>query len=248
MSFDYDVVKEKKILSRYATYLDVLKRIGSLRLSRKITINDLGDKKEVKAITQRCYRDMEDDPNMLVLTTIPKITAIEYLCLVSYQYLIYLTLKDFFDKKGKLKLSDRNSALKLLKDMGIIFQGNSKEKKELESVAARQIIFLNICMKNRFDTKNMIRGFYKNEHLFVFSQVMSLFSWELFSNSKLSRFAFFKLLNVLHFYEFEMDKNKMVREGIEEEFYQEEDFHYWDIYFQQMVENMVITKTIEEIL
>ena len=241
MRLYYDDLEEKKILSRYATYLDVLKRMGNLQLSQKITINDLGNKKEVKAITQRCYRDMEDDDSLKISNYIPKITAIEYLCLVSFKYLLLLMIKDFYDKDGKWKISAQSSAIKLLKDMGIKFQGNGKIKKELESIATKQIIFLNICMKNRFDAKNMIRGFHRNEHLFICSQPISMLRWETFYDSGLSRLAFFKLINVLNYYEFEMDKLKIQMQEMNEKI-EHEDLHYWDLYLQEMVENMVITK------
>jgi len=239
----YDDLHERQTLSAYANYLDVLKRMGNFQLSQKITLNDLGKPKEIKAITQRCYRDMENDDSLKISNYIPKITAIEYLCLVSFQYLLYLFRKDNYDKNGNFKTTIHGSAMKLLKDCNIRFQADGEIKKDLEKIASKQIAFLNICMKNRFDAKNMIRGFHRNEHLFIASQTISLVAWEMFNDSELSRLAFFKLLAVLNFYEFEMDKFKRNIQEMDEKI-EHEDYDYWNRHFQDMVENMVITKPI----
>jgi hypothetical protein len=254
MAVSLDESVEKKILSRYANHLNVLKKMGSYQLSKKITINDLGNKKEeVKAITQKCYRDMEDDVYLKVSSRIPKVSAIEYLCLVSFQYLLYLLRKEIYDPSGKRKTNSQNSALKLLNDYGIKFQAKGKIKDELELEAIKQIMFLNICIKNRFDAKNMIRGFHRNELLFITGQSVNAVGFTTFYDSEISRLAFFKLINVLNFYECEMDNFKVMIYQLDKNhkidkdkvLEKRENFGYWEMHFQDMVENMVITKPLE---
>lgn len=226
----FEDLEEKIVHARYSTYLDTLNKMGNYPISQPLTIDDLGDKKEVKAITQRCYRDMATDGL--------KIPAMEYLCWISFQYLCYLTKKDFEEKDRKSENSQHVTIAKTLKDFGIKFEAKGAAKDALEYLAIHLIMFLNNCIKNRLNTKNVIRGFYKNEKLYIGSAMASSV-FDTYVDFRLGRLSFFNLMNALNFYEFEMElfealgakpadgKNKL---------------HYWNNYYRQIVENIVITK------
>lgn len=225
-----DDLNEKTILTRYSTYLEVLKKLGSYPLSKNITIDDLGTKQEVKAITQRCYRDMATDGL--------KIPAIEYLYWVSYQYLSYLTKKEYGEKDRKNENSQHVTICKMLKDFGIKFEGKGAVRDGLEYLAIHLIIFLNNSIKNRFNTKNLIRGFYKNERLYIGSVIASSV-FETYIDFRLGRLSFFNLINALNFYEFEMELFDELGANPATD---KNNLHYWNNYYRQIVENIVITK------
>ena len=68
-------METKDILRRYADHYDSIKRIGSYPISKQLQLSDLGELKEMKAETQRCYNDMKKDGLEL--------SVIDYLCLIS---------------------------------------------------------------------------------------------------------------------------------------------------------------------
>lgn len=225
-----DDLEEKIVLARYSTYLEVLNKLGSYPMSKNITIDDLGTRQEVKAITQRCYRDMATDRL--------KIPAIEYLYWVSYQYLCHLTKKEYEEKDRKSENSQHAVIAKMLKEFGIRFQGKGALRDGLEYLAIHLIMFLNNSIKNRPATKNVIRGFYKNEKLYIGSRVVSTV-FETYIDFRLGRLSFFNLINVLNFYEFEMELFEALGAKPAKD---ENKLHYWNNYYRQIVENIVITK------
>lgn len=78
-------MEKEDILKRYAAHFKAIKKIGNYPLAQTLQLSDLGTVKEMKAITQRCYKEMNDNPDIY-----SDITVIDYLCIISTWYLIDL--------------------------------------------------------------------------------------------------------------------------------------------------------------
>lgn len=73
-------MEKKEILTKYGQNYDAIIRIGQYPLSQELQLSNLGDIKEMKATTQRCYNDMKKEDL--------DISVIDYLCRISTLFLI----------------------------------------------------------------------------------------------------------------------------------------------------------------
>lgn len=73
-------MEKKEILTKYGQNYDAIIRIGKYPLSHSLQLSDLGDIKEMKATTQRCYNDMKKERL--------DISVIDYLCRISTLFLV----------------------------------------------------------------------------------------------------------------------------------------------------------------
>src|SRR5665647_211256 len=95
-------MRKRSINLLYATLEDEIKMIGDYPLDKSLKLIDLGNLKEMKAITQRCYNNMKKD-NL-------NVSVIDYLCIVSTRYLLRI-MSDLLrvsgeDVRDKLRLTD----------------------------------------------------------------------------------------------------------------------------------------------
>lgn len=81
-------MEKKEILFRYASHYDAIKKIGEYPLGASLQLSDLGDLKEMKAITQKCYKEISRDRETGII--LEDISVIDYLCRISTLYLIEL--------------------------------------------------------------------------------------------------------------------------------------------------------------
>lgn len=74
-------MEPKIIHKRYSDHYEAIKRIGNCPLKHTVQLADLGDLKDMKAETQRCYNDMKRDG-------IEDTSVLDYLCILSTLYLL----------------------------------------------------------------------------------------------------------------------------------------------------------------
>lgn len=210
-------MEEKTLLLRYATYKEVLERIGSLPLSQTVTLDEIGDKddvskskKEIRAITQRCYRDMESDDL--------KMPALDYLFWISAQYLLYN-----WDKEAKQDYKKAKDSLICLANQTLNswvgrkrrIVADAKAREDIDALTEKVdhsltvfILFLMICKKNIELTRNMLRLFNKNAvYLTINDYVKNVLKMldNYYDPIRIS-FTIFEIMNILHFYEFSKEE------------------------------------------
>jgi hypothetical protein len=83
-------MERQEIYTKYGQNYDAIIRIGKYPLSKTLQLSDLGNKKEMKATTQRCYNEMKKEGL--------DISVIDYLCRISTLYVLELYVKSDANK------------------------------------------------------------------------------------------------------------------------------------------------------
>lgn len=73
-------METKEIMIKYWSHVEAIKRVGGFPLSKELQLSDLGEVKEMKAITQKCYNEIKKDGL--------DISVIDYLCRISTQFIV----------------------------------------------------------------------------------------------------------------------------------------------------------------
>lgn len=85
-------METKDILLQYGTHFDAIKKIGGYPLTNSLQLSDLGKIKEMKAISQKCYKGIKAIKEFMGADF--KITVIDYVCRVSTSFLLYVISKE----------------------------------------------------------------------------------------------------------------------------------------------------------
>lgn len=190
------MMKKTKLESDLFYYGNYLELIGSFSLSKHLTLNDLGDTPEDKAVIQKCYRDMKKGKF--------DGTVIDYLCYISSKYIFTL----WYNESDKDYKKDEDSLIfRAFRDyMAYIVvpelksEFNKNSNIDLDSTALWLLLLL-ISYENPIHTKNMLRLFKKNPGLFATNDIVQEVMNETEDKFKVCYMAF-NMMNVLSFYDF----------------------------------------------
>jgi hypothetical protein len=197
-----------KALSQFAYYSDYLMKLGSFDLSKQITIADFGTSNEAKAVFQKCYRDMKKEKF--------KGTSIDYLCLISANYILYLWNKEI----GNEFVGDS------------IIQLDDIDETNKQLMSLRLINLLIICNKNKELARNMVRLFNINPESIVFNEKVRL-NLIFLENDQVFA-SIFSVMGILNYYEFMRERGVGDRS--------DSDNKLWKILFPSAVEKVVWRK------
>lgn len=164
----------------YEAWLELL---GGFRLSKQLTMNDLGNTAEDKAMIQKCYRDIKRDKF--------KGTVIDYLCSISADYIL-----DIWVKKG-----DDKEFYAIAKQHFKNFKGFSKKKDFTELMPVYMVMFLLICHENKTHARNLVRLFNKNPRIIIENKLNRQFHLVIMDVVRIT-LNFFNLFMILSSYEF----------------------------------------------
>lgn len=205
-------MKKTKLESDLFYYGNYLELIGSFSLSKHLTLNDLGDTPEDKAVVQKCYRDMKKAKF--------NGTVIDYLCWISTQF-IFTT---WYNESGNDYKEDENSLIfKASKDyMAYVivpeFKSRISEGADLDvDSTVLWLLLLRICYENEIHSKNMLRLFKKDPAMVINNAVILKVMGKMEDLFKVY-FTAFNILNILSFYNFfaELIKKRLGEDALNE--------------------------------
>lgn len=196
------MMKKTKLESDLFYYGNYLELIGSFSLSKHLTLNDLGDTPEDKAVIQKCYRDMKKEKF--------DGTVIDYLCYISSKYIFTL----WYNESDKDYHKDEDSLIfRAFRDyMAYVILPDvqsrvSKEARlDLDSTAL-WLLFLLLCYENQIHTKNMLRLFKKDPDIVINNDIVAKVMEKMKDKFKVY-FTAFNILNILSFYDFYAERLK----------------------------------------
>lgn len=129
-------MEKKELLQRYASHYEAIKRIGEFPISKALQLSDLGDSNDMKALVQRCYKEIRKDDL--------DISIIDYLCRIATLYLMDMTSGNH--REMLLKYSSHKEEVKcflryFMKDP-LFYLGNDDLKK-FQEITSFWFIVLN---------------------------------------------------------------------------------------------------------
>ncbi len=178
-------------------YGDYLELIGKISVYKQLTLKDLGNTADDKAVIQKCYRDIRKEKF--------KGTVIDYLCWISYRYLVNIWQKEINAfKKSSFFLSAGEHVKKFWVDPEIVDDPHGKiEAFNLREkhLVTMKVAFLSLCKENETHSRNMIRLFNRNPLLIIESEGNDYMNLPK-RGFILETFDFFILIMILNCYEF----------------------------------------------
>lgn len=138
-------MEREEIGKRYYLNYGAIKTIGGFSLSATLQLSDLGDSNDVKALVQRCYKDIRADNDERIKKGEKKldISIIDYLCRIATLFLADMTSSH---REIILKYSTHKDAVKcflryFIKDP--LFYLGSSDLERFQEIAAFWFIALN---------------------------------------------------------------------------------------------------------
>lgn len=207
------IMKKTKLETDLFYYGNYLELIGSFSLSKQLTLKDLGNTDEDKAVIQKCYRDMKRIKF--------KGNVIDYLCSISTDYIINTWMSNWGNKEFYANAKDYFKKIK----------GISNKKDFAEFGPVYMLMFLLKCHENQTHSKNMLRLFNKNPQIFLENENNRAFHIIVMDIARTTLY-FFNLMMMLNSYEF-------LREKMEDPT-PEKDEDLWNHMIHIAVETLVI--------
>jgi len=194
-------MKKTKLETDLFYYGNYLELIGKFSLSKQLTLKDLGDTDEDKAVIQKCYRDMKREKF--------NGTVIDYLCFISFEHILTLWDKelsgsgedDFNLMSGNLLAKSRVKAT------------GKYDKHNFLPLA--MVIFLLICNKYKGHGRNTLRLFNKNPKYIIEHKELKRFNRLAELNIVTITLNIFNLMMILNCYEFLRENLQVINEETE---------------------------------
>jgi len=221
-------MKKTKLETDLFYYGNYLELISNFSLSKQLTLNNLGNSSDDKAVIQKCYRDIKKEKFSG--------TVVDYLCMVSYK-----SIRNIFDEEISVavhKESDPNRPYNIAKqhiancriDLKKMKYPESQLRESDEFVVSIMVMFLLLSHQNEIHSRNMIRLFNRNPWLIIEEEDNWIINVPTLG-FVMQALNFFTLMMCLHCYE--MLKERLLKKSQESKL--------WEYMLPRFVE-MIVSK------